>query len=194
MIWIQIAVFVGVVAVSWIVFQYVGSVYKKHAKLTLPAVTAETAVFVLHGCSGTVYLAWNGEGVPNQVFLALGAVFVALGLVGTLTAMRHLGWGATFGQGTGTKSEAARPVANSGLYRYSRNPQLVAYLLFLVGCVLLWPKWAGIAWLVLYGVIAWIMVHTEEKHLKEAHPNLYPHYCEETPRWIGTPRKAPYFE
>jgi protein-S-isoprenylcysteine O-methyltransferase Ste14 len=190
----KIIVFIAVVGIGWLTFWYVGAVYKKHGRLTLPAVVAETMVFAIHGTSSYYFLDWNGEGPgPSSAMLGIGAVLVAVGLVGTLSGMRHLGWGATFGQASGSDSDSSRPIRNTGVYRFTRNPQLIAYGLFLVGCALLWPNWWALAWLALYVIIAHFMVRTEERHLRELHGQQYESYCSEVPRWIGFGRGQQYF-
>jgi protein-S-isoprenylcysteine O-methyltransferase Ste14 len=195
MLLVQISAFVGGLAFAWIVFQYVGYVYSKNNKLTIPAVVAETLVFCVHGVLGYIFLNWRGTGPKaSDASLGIGAILVAVGLVATVAAMRNLGWSATFGQGTGEEEAGVRPVAIGGLYQYSRNPQLIAYLVFLIGCVLLWPAWGGIAWLAMYVAIGLLMVRTEEKHLKEQHPEEYKRYTDDVPRWFGMRRETSYFD
>jgi protein-S-isoprenylcysteine O-methyltransferase Ste14 len=73
----------------------------------------------------------------------------------------------------------------SGLYAYSRNPQLVGYLLFVFGYALLWPSWQGLLWAALSLVIASLMVRGEEEHLRKVFGEKYREYCRRVPRFIG---------
>jgi len=77
----------------------------------------------------------------------------------------------------------------SGLYRYSRNPQLVGGFLFMVGYALLWPSWQGMLWASLWLVIAHLMVRGEEVHLENIFGDEYRDYCLRTPRYLGLPKK-----
>jgi protein-S-isoprenylcysteine O-methyltransferase Ste14 len=108
---------------------------------------------------------------------------MAIGLVATLAAMGRLSWRDTIG-----RSVAA--LRQSGIYRFTRNPQLVAYFVFLSGYVLLWPSLLGLAWLGLYGFIAHVMVLTEEPHLRRVFGAEYETYRRRTPRYIGWPKRA----
>jgi protein-S-isoprenylcysteine O-methyltransferase Ste14 len=72
----------------------------------------------------------------------------------------------------------------SGLYRLSRNPQIVICTLAVIGYAILWPSWHTLGWLILYAVIAHMMVLTEEGHLRNVHGAAYVQYCERVPRYI----------
>ena len=101
-----------------------------------------------------------------------------LGLLATLAIMSNLGFGSTLGNQPGQ-------LRQSGSYSWSRNPQLLSYGAFLLGCVILYPSWQAVAWLALYGAIAHIMVITEEEHLANRFGEEYRKYCRKTPRYIG---------
>jgi protein-S-isoprenylcysteine O-methyltransferase Ste14 len=73
----------------------------------------------------------------------------------------------------------------AGPYRWSRNPQLLFYGILLLGYVILYPSWQALAWIVLYGGIAHIMVLTEEEHLGAQFKDEYQNYCRQVPRYIG---------
>jgi protein-S-isoprenylcysteine O-methyltransferase Ste14 len=76
-----------------------------------------------------------------------------------------------------------------GVYRVSRNPQLVGGSLLVIGTVVLWPSWYALGWAALYGVVGHLMVITEEEHLREVYGEAYARYCERVPRWLG-PRRT----
>jgi protein-S-isoprenylcysteine O-methyltransferase Ste14 len=73
----------------------------------------------------------------------------------------------------------------SGLYRLSRNPQVLACTLYVIGFVMLWPSWYSVGWLLLYMVMIHRMVLTEEEHLLRTHGKQYELYCERVPRYIS---------
>ena len=97
--------------------------------------------------------------------------------------MSRLGWGVSIGQ-------EAEGVHRAGLYRYSRNPQIVAYFLVVAGYSLLWPSLLGVVWVCLYLVIAHMMVSTEEQHLARLFGDEYRAYCASTPRYVGLVKKS----
>ena len=61
------------------------------------------------------------------------------------------------------------------------------YGIVVAGYSLLWPSWTGAIWVVLYAVLAHMMVHTEEAHLKKAYGAEYVDYCAHTPRYMDLP-------
>ncbi len=108
-------------------------------------------------------------------------MLIAAGLIMLLTTMGRFGVKRAVGQETSGLSCA-------GMYRRSRNPQLVFYGIAVVGYALLWPSWTGAIWVVLYAALAQMMVRTEEAHLKRAYGPEYVEYCTRTPRYIDLPR------
>jgi protein-S-isoprenylcysteine O-methyltransferase Ste14 len=76
-----------------------------------------------------------------------------------------------------------------GLYRYSRNPQLVGSFFFIVGYAMLWPSWMGALWASLWLVITHLMVKGEEEHLEKVFGDEYRDYCQRTPRYLGLPKR-----
>jgi protein-S-isoprenylcysteine O-methyltransferase Ste14 len=99
------------------------------------------------------------------------------GLSFCLMGITKLGWNDTLG----SKVSGLR---QTGLYRYSRNPQLAFYFVFYIGYALLWPSLAGLIWLGVYRIISHIMVLTEEEHLFRVFGEEYQQYHEKTPRYI----------
>ena len=77
-----------------------------------------------------------------------------------------------------------------GLYRVTRNPQLVGGSLLVIGTVALWPSWYALGWAALYGVVGHLMVMTEEEHLRQVYGEAYERYCERVPRYLGLRRKS----
>ncbi|MBM4159654.1 MAG: isoprenylcysteine carboxylmethyltransferase family protein [Ignavibacteria bacterium] len=100
------------------------------------------------------------------------------GIVVAAVAMAGLGMSKTFGQ-------EAEGLVQVGLYRASRNPQIVGGALMVVGVGLLWPSWFALGWVVLYGCIGHMMVVSEEEHLRRVHGEAYERYCERVPRYVG---------
>ena len=77
----------------------------------------------------------------------------------------------------------------SGPYRITRNPQIVGGSLLVIGTTLLWPSWYALGWIALYGVVAHLMVITEEENLHRVFGEEYAQYCERVPRYLGQVRK-----
>ncbi len=59
-----------------------------------------------------------------------------------------------------------------------------------MGFALLWPSWYAVGWVILYAVIAYTMVLTEEEYLRRAFGAEYERYCRRVPRYLGFPRRS----
>ena len=172
---------IGLVAVGWLVFRKVRADYRQYSQLTQLSVFLEFLIFGLHGCASYLFLDSNLSDIQMAGFTFwLAVCLMAFGLAGVLTGMARLSWMKAIGRDAGG-------LQTSGLYRFTRNPQLVAYGLLVLGYALLWPSWSGMVWVAVYGVIAHIMVLTEEEHLRSVYGADYEAYCQRTPRYLGVP-------
>ncbi|MBT8070584.1 MAG: phosphatidylethanolamine N-methyltransferase family protein [Gammaproteobacteria bacterium] len=73
----------------------------------------------------------------------------------------------------------------SGLYRYSRNPQYVGWLIFLFGYALMdWSLWC-LAALAVVAVSLHFLVLIEEEHLQRVFGERYREFCRQVPRYAG---------
>jgi protein-S-isoprenylcysteine O-methyltransferase Ste14 len=176
----------AVIGFALFVLWRVRSDYARRGKLPWPTALLQFAMFLLHGLASysfldsrlsTVYMG----GLP----LPPGLAPMACGALLAVEGVQRLRWGDTVGT-------AVSELQRSGVYRVTRNPQLLAYLLFLVGYMLLWPSWRGLVWLALYGAVAHLMVLTEERHLRRVFGEVYETYCRQTPRYLGIPRRSSY--
>jgi len=73
----------------------------------------------------------------------------------------------------------------SGFYRWTRNPQALAFVIALVGNLILWPTWQNLVALILLAVLMHFMVLTEEEHLRTVFGEEYEQYCQRVPRFLG---------
>ena len=82
----------------------------------------------------------------------------------------------------GTRNQA---LLTSGVYRYSRNPQYLGYLVALAGASLTRRSGAAMASTAALGAVylAWIPV--EENHLTNLYGQAYTDYTRRTRRWWG---------
>lgn len=153
--------------------------YRQKGRLTPFSTFLEVFAFFLHGSSSYVFLDSNLSHIDksNPLFIiailciVIGAAFTALGMV-------KLGMSKVLGV-------KVPGLQQSGLYRYTRNPQIVFYLVLLIGYAMLWPSWSGLAWVCLALIICHIMVITEEEHLLKIFGSEYESYRLKTPRYIG---------
>ncbi len=121
----------------------------------------------------------------------VGAVGVALAIVGLVVLIECFMRFATKGGGTPAPVAPTKDLVVSGLYAHVRNPMYIGVLLIIFGQAMLFASAALIA----YGVAVWFtfllfVLYYEEVQLKRAYPDIYPAYTEHVPRWI--PRLRPW--
>jgi protein-S-isoprenylcysteine O-methyltransferase Ste14 len=114
---------------------------------------------------------------------AIGFVCITVGLILAFITMFWFGLRRAFGL-------EVSALVETGLYRVTRNPQIVGGSLLVIGSAVQWPSWYALGWVILYGAIAHLMVLTEEEHLLDQHGENYTRYCERVPRYLGFRRRA----
>lgn len=140
-------------------------------------------LFMLHALSAYVYMDIRFRNIStDNPLLIPGIICMILGLGFLLINMTGLGIGQSFGV-------SVTGLRQTGMYRYTRNPQIVFSSLLYIGGAMVWPAWGGLIWLGLLAVLLHVMVLTEEEHLRKEFGEEYERYCERTPRYIGLPRK-----
>lgn len=164
-----------------LVLRRAGADYRRNGHLTKASGLLQLLLFALHGTSSLVFLESDVGAIDagNPLF-GLAVLLVGGGLVMLFTTLGRFGVRRALGQ-------ESSDLTCSGMYRHSRNPQLVFYGITVVGYALLWPSWTGVLWVVLYAVLAEMMVRAEETHLKRAYGSEYVEYCSRTPRYLDLP-------
>ena len=169
-----------VLIVSWAVFRFVvRRDYQRHGKLT------PLAVFMEYVAIGS-WVGFSYANVPRDWpavhvgpgLEVVGSILFYGGLALTLLSMTSLGFGRSHGR-------SVTQLRQSGFYRWSRNPQAVAFVAAIIGNLALWPSWKNLVSLVLLVVLLRLMVHTEEEHLQRVFGADYDQYCRRVPRFVG---------
>ena len=167
---------------SYLVFRVVvRKDYLKKSKLSALSYILEFIVFAVH--ANLMYLfihvKWPDlPSLPDNLTLKLFfLVMLILGLVILIIAWFGLGTGRSFGQDK-------NKLNTSGIYQYSRNPQLVGYGIILLSFALLFISWYSLGWLLQYIIISYFMIRSEEEFLKLRYGEEYESYCRTVPRVI----------
>jgi protein-S-isoprenylcysteine O-methyltransferase Ste14 len=185
----SVSVLVLVVA-TFIVFRLlVRRDYRRRGRLTALSSLLELLVWASY--MGFPYLYnppqwawfWSQEVPVGPTLRIIGVTCIAAGLVSAFGTMAWFGLRRAFGLEVGQ-------LIRLGPYRFTRNPQLLGGSLLVIGSVLLWPSWYAVGWAVLYGVVAHLMVLTEEEHLRAVFGDAYVRYCEQVPRYLGLRRRS----
>jgi len=130
---------------------------------------------------------WGLEGAIPSVEGA-GLVPLLSGWILSAVGVVLFVWGvATFGKaGTGIMlQQAATEVVARGPYRWSRNPQYVAFILMYAGVSLI----TGLMWALLLLPVAIagvdrLVISREERYLKATFGSAYGQYCARVSRWF----------
>lgn len=76
-------------------------------------------------------------------------------------------------------------LALTGLYRWSRNPQYVGWILFLLGFALNDWSWGCLVALLIESVSLHLLVLIEEAHLRRVFGEPYIEFCRKVPRYFS---------
>jgi len=121
---------------------------------------------------------WSRKVPVSEPLRIVGHVCIAVGLAASFGTMFWFGIRRAFGL-------QVKGLIQSGPYRLTRNPQLVFFVLVVLGCVVLWPSWYALGWVTLYGMVFHPMVVTEEEHLLAVFGEEYARYCRRVPRYVA---------
>lgn len=179
---ISMILFAILLAAAFYIFGRVRSDYHILGKLSRPIAIFQVGYFCLYAFSSYLFLDSRLSHIQiDGWLLALAIVLMLVGFLVVIFSMPFLGRQSFGSSVTGLRT--------AGLYRYSRNPQLVGGFLFIVGYAMLWPSWQGAVWASLWIVSAHLMVHAEEAHLAQVYGDKYRAYCARTPRYLGILKK-----
>jgi protein-S-isoprenylcysteine O-methyltransferase Ste14 len=152
--------------------------YAQKGRLTPISVFMEILIFFLLGGFPYVYGIQGWPEVKVGLTLEiLGWILLGAGLLVIIIGMMQLGLRRVFGQGS-------QNLKQNGFYSYSRNPQILGCWLYVIGFTVLWPSWYTLGWACLLGVVAHMMVVTEEEYLEKIFGEEYLEYCMRVPRYF----------
>jgi protein-S-isoprenylcysteine O-methyltransferase Ste14 len=156
--------------------------YMRRGRLSLFTGFLELLVFSLWAWHAYVYRPpdWPAIHVGSALrvvgwLLFAGGMVVAFGTMFVFGMSRAFGWRVDM-------------LKQSGFYRLTRNPQVVAFMVAMIGYLALWPSWYGLGSVAILAVMSHTMVLTEEEHLSDSYGDEYVRYCERVPRYLGRTR------
>lgn len=120
--------------------------------------------------------------LPLSLASATGPILIVLGLVlyGTGAVAMH-----SLARMSGRRADQ---LITSGVYRFTRHPQLVGWASVLLGVALWGRSWLALLLVGLYlAGIAWLMP-AEERKLIDLYGQEYRDYRKRTPRFLGWPK------
>jgi len=166
---------------SYYVFHHVvARDYHKKGKLGWWASMLQLLIFMAFFFFPYLYMpaSWSWDWLPNGTWNRLTAlIFTLLGMIIAFGTMIWFGMGRAFGV-------QVKGVKTTGVYRYSRNPQMVGGWLMVLGVFVYLPSLYNLGWVVIWGIIGHWMVTNEEIHLRRVFGEEYEDFCEKTPRYL----------
>ncbi len=113
--------------------------------------------------------------IAGSVLVLAGAILLAAGMMEFRTLRRSCG-------------QDTSKLITSGVYRWSRNPQFIGCLLYLIGMSLAGRSmFAFILTAAASAVICWYTVYLAEPYLERLYGEDYRLYRRQTSRWLGMP-------
>jgi protein-S-isoprenylcysteine O-methyltransferase Ste14 len=153
--------------------------YLEHGRLRPATVVLQYVMVFIWVAFGWLNMPPRWPTITVGSFLqVVGWVLFPAGLLLFAAAFSNLGVGRSHGGHDGKIQQA-------GLYRITRNPQILGFGTFMVGFTVLWPTWRMVGVLILMGFLAHLMVLTEEEFLLMHGGEEYEAYRRRVPRYLG---------
>lgn len=108
---------------------------------------------------------WLDHRIVKLIGLIIVFISLLLGLA-SLISMRD-SWR------VGIRPEQKTQLITNGIFRFSRNPYFLSYILIFLGCFLVIPTYAFLIVYLVWIILTHMMILDEEKHLINQHGDLY---------------------
>ena len=118
--------------------------------------------------------------LDRLVVTSIACVILFMNLTVSALSLMHLrdSWR------VGVLEDQSTDLVTTGIYRYSRNPYFLSYMLMFLAYPILLQNWILLVLSAVgFGLVHW-MVLKEERYLLEAHGNSYKEYMQSTRRYL----------
>lgn len=150
--------------------------YRRRGKLTLPGVLLLCLMLFVPNLLLEYATRYQ---MPSTLLDYFGLLLALAGLALCLAGVRH------FRSVSQVFCLAAGELALTGPYRWSRNPQYLGWILFLLGfCLSDWSLWC-LAALLIEAASLHLLVLIEEQHLRRVFGQPYIDFCRSVPRYFS---------
>ena len=162
-------------------YSFIKRIYLKKQKLSFFTGFSQVFIFLSHAL--LLYLPYYLYTSWPQI--TVGKIQYIIGLSICICASLIIFAGCVnLGPFSKTMGINSNKLITQGLYRFSRNPQLIGYSLLIISYTTLWPSWYMTISIASYGIIIHRMVLTEEIHLENLFGEDYKEYCKTIPRYF----------
>lgn len=132
---------------------------------------------VFSGFPVLAYRDWDSVRLTSTPLRIGGVLLSVLGMAFSLSALFELGWMESSGREGDLRTD--------GIYEYTRNPQSVGFVTFIVGTILAVNSRKLAVHGFLTALVYILFPFAEEPWLREHYGDEYEEYCEQTPRFIS---------
>ena len=174
---LEAAIFLGVMILTMAVgLRLTRRDYRKHKRLTWLGLLGGAAILFVPN----FYLAWYKPWftAPETKVELVGTVLWIVGLALLLFSIAH------FRKPQKVVGMDTSRLETGGIYRFSRNPQYVFWVIFILGYALTGPLWPGLLAVAALCVAIHLIVLVEEEHLEDVYGEEYRRYLERAPRYF----------
>ncbi len=155
--------------------------YQNKGKLSPVSSLLELLFFAFHANMMYAFIPVSWGRLPplsEHPFLHdLSLISIILGLFILAVSMVPLGFQRTMGL-------RSIHLQTRGLYRISRNPQVIGYSFLLIGYVISYFSMYSIGWLAVFIINILWMIRAEEEFLHKRFGEEYESYCRKVPRFL----------
>jgi protein-S-isoprenylcysteine O-methyltransferase Ste14 len=160
--------------------------YKSPGTLSTPTVVIVWVLYFFHA-GMTAFAAWHSLWplpVSNILAMLIGSFLIVIGVTFFTAAILEF---RSFQRMSGQKNNE---LVTSGVYRWSRNPQNVGWMMTLLGVALLGKSAGALLLVLLFSLLLHIyIVYVEEGFLESVYGEAYRQYRDSTARYLGIPRQ-----
>ena len=175
-------IIIGLFALTGVALAWVRNDFVRRDKLSATSGVLVWLVYLWHAALVALFAWYSLWPLPlaQPILLLLGGILALLGTLLFALAVRQF---RSLARMSGQKED---DLIVSGVYRYSRNPQNVGWLLLLCGVGLVGNSAAAVSLTLLFWLVLHVyLVTTEEPHLTRAFGERYRYYQQTTPRYFG---------
>ena len=155
--------------------------YKNRLRLSSVSYMLEILVFAIHANLFYLTIPTKWPNLPpfpeNLEIRVVSTIIFGIGLIILLISWFRLGTKPSLGIDK-------NKLQTGGMYKYSRNPQLVGYGLMLTAFSIIFFSYLAFIWVLLFLTASYFMVKSEEEFLEQKYNEEYIDYCRQVPRII----------
>jgi len=152
------------------------SIKLKMISITTPLLYLLIGTNITKGADLLFRVNWLDYGIIRIIGLIFVSISLILGFISLIT-MRD-SWR------VGIRTEQKTDLITNGVFRFSRNPYFLSYILIFLGCFLIIPTYVFLIVYLIWIILIHLMILDEEKYLIDQHDDIYRDYKRRVNRYL----------